>query len=89
MIAVSAFGGIAGEGVSLNTHLNTGDYYVRVRGQSGAFDADSPFNLGIALLTGVCKDVAPIARAFLHGSGRRRLPNDRPHGFRAARRQRR
>ena len=60
LIAVSAFSGTAGEGVSLNTHLNTGEYYVRVRGRSGAFDPDAPFTLGVALLTGVCRDVAPI-----------------------------
>ena len=60
LIAVSAFSGTAGEGVSLNTHLNTGEYYVRVRGRSGAFDPNAPFTLGVALLTGVCRDVAPI-----------------------------
>ncbi len=61
LIAVSAFSGTAGEGISLNTHLNTGEYYVRVRGRSGAFDPNAPFTLGVALLTGVCRDVAPVA----------------------------
>ena len=46
LIAVSAFGGTAGEGVSLNTHLNTGDYYVRVRGRSGAFDTRCAVHAG-------------------------------------------
>jgi CSLREA domain-containing protein len=61
LIAVSAFEGAAGEGVQLNTHLNTGNYYVRVRGRSGVFDPGNPFRLGVQLLTGVCREVAPIS----------------------------
>jgi hypothetical protein len=60
LIAVSAFGGTAGEGVSLNSHLSTGNYYVRVRGRNGAFDPDAAFTLGITMFGGLCADVTPI-----------------------------
>jgi CSLREA domain-containing protein len=54
MIAVSAFEGIASEGISVNTWDNTGDFYVRVRGRNGAFNPGARFHLEVMLLPGNC-----------------------------------
>ncbi|MGH2521700.1 MAG: Ig-like domain-containing protein, partial [Anaerolineales bacterium] len=58
LIAISAFEGIAGEGVLVNTWENTGEFYVRVRGRNGAFRLGIPFHLQVVLLTGSCDSVS-------------------------------
>jgi predicted outer membrane repeat protein len=60
LIAVSAHEGTLGEGIIANTWTKSGEFYVRVRGGNGAFDAETPFHLQVTLLTGVCGDVSPI-----------------------------
>ncbi len=60
LLAVSAFEGTAGEGISLNTWNNTGEFYVRVRGRNGVASLDGPFHLEVTLLTGSCSAVGPI-----------------------------
>jgi hypothetical protein len=61
LIAVSAFEGVAGEGVVINTWDNDGDFYVRVRGRNGAFNLGAPFRLDVISLAGACRQVRPIA----------------------------
>ncbi|HEY4666885.1 MAG TPA: tandem-95 repeat protein [Anaerolineales bacterium] len=58
LIGVSAFEGISGEGLVLNTWNNSGDFYVRVRGREGAFSLEAPFTLGIVLQPGSCSNVS-------------------------------
>ncbi|HET7089767.1 MAG TPA: Ig-like domain-containing protein [Anaerolineae bacterium] len=58
VIAVSGFDGTAGEGVSVNTWNNTGDFYVRVRGRNGAFSLASPFRLQVVQQLGACSNVS-------------------------------
>ena len=60
MIAVSAFEGIASEGISVNTWDNTGEFYVRVRGRNGAFDPINSFHLEVRLLPGDCGSLSPF-----------------------------
>ncbi len=38
----------------MNTWLNDGDFYVRVRGRDGAFSLDAPFALTVQLEPGPC-----------------------------------
>ncbi len=58
LIGVSAFEGIAGEGIIVNTWDNSGDFYVRVRGRNGAFSLAAPFHLEVTLLPGSCSLVS-------------------------------
>jgi hypothetical protein len=60
LLGVSAFGGTSGQGIHKLTWDNTGDFYVRVRGQNGAFNLASPFHLDVTELTGSCANVQPI-----------------------------
>jgi CSLREA domain-containing protein len=60
LLGVSAYEGVAGEGIALNTWNNNDDIYVRVRGRNGAFDPGRAFTLGVQLLPGVCEPVQPI-----------------------------
>jgi hypothetical protein len=57
LLGVSAFGGTGGQGIHKLTWDNTGDFYVRVRGQGGAFSLASPFHLQVTELTGDCANV--------------------------------
>ncbi|MBI4672359.1 MAG: hypothetical protein HY741_11940 [Chloroflexi bacterium] len=57
IIGVSAFPGAAGEGISINTWDNTGDFYVRVRGANGAHDPNKPFTLTITVEASDCASV--------------------------------
>ncbi|HAB18522.1 MAG TPA: HYR domain-containing protein [Verrucomicrobiota bacterium] len=57
VIAVSAFGGNANEGLVANTWNSTGEFYVRVRGRNGVFDPGAPFQLTVYVLTGACENV--------------------------------
>ncbi|MEK7787717.1 MAG: hypothetical protein AAB658_20120, partial [Chloroflexota bacterium] len=63
LIGVSAFEGTSGEGISLNTWNNSGDFYVRVRGRNGAFSLTAPFHVQVTLLTETCSEVNPITTA--------------------------
>lgn len=47
LLAVSAFPGNASQGVLVRTWENTGDFYIRVRGQNGAFDPSQQFTLTV------------------------------------------
>ncbi len=49
IVAVSANEGTAAESVVANTWNNTGDYYVRVTGRNGAFNAEDPFQINVDL----------------------------------------
>lgn len=66
LVAVSAFNGTAGEGVLLNTWENSGDFYVRVRGRNGAFDAAQSFTLDVLLTTGSCSNVTSTLPVSTH-----------------------
>jgi CSLREA domain-containing protein len=59
LIGVSAFSGLASEGLLVNTWNQSGDFYVRVRSSNGAFSLSAPFQLAIRLLTGTCSSVSP------------------------------
>ncbi|MEJ2708534.1 MAG: choice-of-anchor Q domain-containing protein [Anaerolineales bacterium] len=59
LIGVSAFNGLASEGLLVNTWNQSGDFYVRVRSSNGEFSLNAPFQLGIRLLTGTCSQVSP------------------------------
>ena len=63
LIGVSAFEGTSGEGISLNTWNNSGDFYVRVRGRNGVFSLTAPFHLQVIMLTGSCNAVSPALPA--------------------------
>ncbi|MCB8926393.1 MAG: CSLREA domain-containing protein [Ardenticatenaceae bacterium] len=66
LIAVSAFNGTAGEGVQLNTWENSGDFYVRVRGRNGVFDANNSFTLNVTQTAGSCGNVTTALPASTH-----------------------
>ena len=61
LIGISAFEGTVSEGLRVNTWNNDGDYYVRVRGRNGAFDATSAFDLSVQQATGGCSAVNPAS----------------------------
>jgi hypothetical protein len=54
LIGVSAFEGTVDEGLFMNTWLNDGDFYIRVRGRDGAFSLAAPFKLTVLLTPGPC-----------------------------------
>ena len=54
LVAVSAFDGLANEGIFMNTWGGTGDFYVCVRGRGGAFAPEQPFRLDLYLVPGDC-----------------------------------
>ncbi|MEM7133726.1 MAG: Ig-like domain-containing protein [Chloroflexota bacterium] len=58
ILGVSAFSGLANEGIQLRTWNNTGEFYVRVSGRNGAFDVDTPFQLDVAQISGSCGAVS-------------------------------
>ena len=58
LIAISAFDGLVGEGIRLNTWDNGGYFYARVRGRNGAFDPQKPFHLEVQQVTGLCAGVS-------------------------------
>jgi CSLREA domain-containing protein len=69
LIGVSAFEGTAGEGITVNTWDNTGDFYVRVRGRGGVYSVSSPFRLEVNLLPGTCSAVsADLPSTSLEGT---------------------
>lgn len=54
LVAVSAFDGLANEGIFMNTWGGSGDFYVCVRGREGVFDPEQPFRLDLYLVPGDC-----------------------------------
>ena len=58
LIAVSAFNGLASEGILVNTWDQSGDYYVRVRGRNGVYSLDGAFDLAVEQLAGSCSAVS-------------------------------
>ncbi len=57
MVAFSGLGGTADERAVVNTWLNSGDYYVRVRGRNGAASLDGPFQLNVSIQRGLCQNL--------------------------------
>jgi uncharacterized repeat protein (TIGR01451 family) len=57
VLAVSAFDGIANEGIIANSWDNDGYFYVRVKGRNGVFSPGNPFTLHVAQYTGSCGSV--------------------------------
>ena len=68
-MAASATDGLVDEIIVADTWNNTGDFYVRVMGDNGAFSLAQPFQLEISLLTGTCSDVSPIPPGAIPDSG--------------------
>ncbi len=60
VIGVSAFPGLGGEGLIVNTWDNSGEFYLRVRGRNGEFTKDQQFKLNVVLYTGQCGGVNPV-----------------------------
>lgn len=60
VIAVSAFDGLAGEGLIANTWDSDTYFYVRVRGRQGAFDPSHNFRLEVFLYPGICQGLSPV-----------------------------
>lgn len=54
LLGVSAFEGVSEEGLLMNTWLNDGEFYVRVRGRDGVFNVLQPFTLTIHLFPIPC-----------------------------------
>ena len=54
LVGVSAFPGLAGQGIVANTWENSGNYYVCVHGQNGAFAPGQPFLLDVYQAQGSC-----------------------------------
>ena len=55
LLGISAHDGVASESLRLATWNNTGDFYVRVQGRNGAYDATHPFHLSVTSTgTGPC-----------------------------------
>ena len=63
LIAISAHAGTQGEGILVNTWTKTGDFYLRVRGRNGVYDANIPFHLQVSMLSGSCGPVSPVLPA--------------------------
>lgn len=59
VIAVSAFDGLAGEGLIANTWEADSDFYLRVRGRQGAFDPAHSFRVEVFLYPGICQGLLP------------------------------
>jgi CSLREA domain-containing protein len=60
LIAISAFNGLVGEGLMVNTWDSTGDFYVRVRGRNGAFSSETSFHLMVRQIPGQCGNVSSM-----------------------------
>ncbi|HMO60373.1 MAG TPA: hypothetical protein PKC19_23720, partial [Roseiflexaceae bacterium] len=59
VVCFSAFEGTSNEQVILDTWMNTGNYYISVRGRNGIYDPLTPFTLNTTLLAGQCGGVNP------------------------------
>lgn len=57
VIGVSAFDGLANEGIVADTWTSTGEFYLRVRGRNGVFQAGARFDLSVFVLAGACESV--------------------------------
>ena len=60
ILRVSAHSGTSPEQLIQNTWTNAGDFYVRVRGHNGAFDASTPFLVTVEIASTACTG-APLA----------------------------
>lgn len=62
LLGVSAFEGTSEEGLFMNTWLNDGWFYIRVRGRDGAFDPLNPFTLTVQMTSIPCSTafVSPL-----------------------------
>ncbi len=60
VIGVSAFPGLLGEGLIVNTWDNSGEFYLRVRGRNGEFNKQQQFKLNVVLYSGQCGGVDPV-----------------------------
>jgi hypothetical protein len=72
ILAVSATPGTGDESAAVNTWNNTGEFYVRVSGRSGAFSPNLPFTLTVNKGPTSCAAVTDLAlssRAAQPGSG--------------------
>jgi hypothetical protein len=80
IVAVSATPGLADEATVVNTWNQTGYFYVRVTGRSGAFDTSVPFTLSVTKGATTCTavtDTALTPRAAVAGIGFEDDPADR------------
>ena len=76
IIGVSASPGNGNESVVVNTWSNTGDFYIRVAGRSGAFSTGSQFALNVTKGATTCNSVGPLIlspRQGVTGSGRQTI----------------
>ena len=58
LVGISAFNGLAGEGLLADTWQNDGYYYARVKGRNGAFNTEEPFRLEIEIESNLCQTVS-------------------------------
>ncbi|HEX9922535.1 MAG TPA: hypothetical protein VGD99_07720 [Anaerolineae bacterium] len=61
LLGVSAFEGLASEGIFVNTWNNSGDFYIRVRGHNGVSSLAAPFHLEVRLEPGTCGNVPGLS----------------------------
>jgi choice-of-anchor C domain-containing protein len=61
LLGVSATAGTGDENVVVDTWNETGDFYVRVVGRSGAYSTAAPFAIGVAKGPTTCTGVTPLA----------------------------
>ncbi len=60
MIAFSDSPGNASEGIRLHTYSQSGEFYVRVRGQNAVYSPDEPFTLTVAILQNLGSGVTDL-----------------------------
>ena len=63
ILAVSAFDGIAGEGVLAESWGNTGDFYIRVRGRNGVCSPGNPFTVTVYQIPSSCGTITTVGPA--------------------------
>jgi CSLREA domain-containing protein len=77
LLAVSATPGTGDETVSVNTWNNTGNFYIRVQGKNGSFNATQPFSLQVTReptsCTGVSSQLLDNAAPFPPNRGNQTL----------------
>ena len=61
LIGVASLEGTAPRSLTVNTWNNTGNMYIQVRGQNGAFTPLAPFQIQATILDGVCANVQIIS----------------------------
>ena len=63
LLAVSAFPGTGGQGVVVRTWENRGFFYIRVRGQNGAFNPNAQFQLNVTQTNLNCSSLQQVTTA--------------------------